>query len=103
LIVFGAIKMNGYNNGTCIINNNGTVCSYACWVGFVGFAAATAFIVGEYFFEQMSSAKTRKHYVLADLGFSAFWTFMYFVGFIYIWHQWSSTKDDPPFGKAFYN
>lgn len=28
------------------------------------------FIVGEYFFEQMSSVKTRKHYVLGDLGFS---------------------------------
>jgi hypothetical protein len=90
--------MNGYDNGVCIINNNGSVCSYAVWIGFVGFAAATAFIVGEYFFEQMSSAKTRKHYVLADLGFSGFWAFMYFVGFIYIWRQWSDSPE-PQFGK----
>lgn len=29
------------------------------------------FLAGEYLFEQMSSVKTRKHYVLGDLGFSS--------------------------------
>lgn len=60
----------------------------------------------------MSSAKSRKHYVLgeksislhegtlsdflifaADLGFSAFWTFIYFIGFFYISTQWSKSAE----------
>lgn len=93
--------MNGYNNGTCIVNNNGSVCSFAVWLGFVGIAASTGFILGEYFFDQMSSAKTRKHYVLADLGFSGFWAFMYFCGFVYIWRQWAHSPE-PPFGNILY-
>ena len=29
------------------------------------------FLVGEFFFDQMSSVKSRKHFVLADLSFSS--------------------------------
>lgn len=50
----------------CIINGNGTACSFAVWLGLIGFFASIGFIVGEYFFEQMSSAKSRKHYVLGE-------------------------------------
>jgi hypothetical protein len=100
--VFGSIGSNGYTKDdnqkdVCIINGNGSACSYAVWVGLVGFFASMGFIAGEYLFEQMSSAKSRKHYVLADLGFSSFWAFMYFVGFCYISSQWSKS-DDPPNG-----
>lgn len=75
------------------------------------------FLAGEYVFEQMSSVKTRKHYVLADLGFSGkaslytlfkfifnkyfvgFWAFLYFVGFWYLTNQWRNAKDpDGGFG-----
>lgn len=42
------------------------------------------FLAGEYFFEQMSSVKTRKHYVMADLAFSGkivslFWEYNFFL------------------------
>lgn len=77
----------------CIIKGSG--CSFAVWLGLVGFFASMGFIAGEYFFEQMSSAKSRKHYVLVDLGFSGFWAFMYFVGFCYISNQWSNSADPP--------
>lgn len=40
----------------------------------------------------MSSVKTRKHYVLADLGFSGFWAFLYFVGFCYLTNRWSNSE-----------
>lgn len=53
------------------------------------------FLVGEYLFEQMSSVKTRKHYVLADLGFSALWAFLFFVGFCYLTSQWGKAADPP--------
>jgi hypothetical protein len=32
--------------------------------------AAATLLAGEYFFPQMSSVKTRRHYVLGDLAFS---------------------------------
>lgn len=100
LIVFGSITSNGWmkdenNKDICIINKNGSVCSYAVWIGLIGFFASIAFIAGEYLFDQMSSAKSRKHYVIADMAFSAFWGFMYFVGFCYIWSQWSKSEDPP--------
>lgn len=70
-------------------------CKYATTVGVFGFLASMAFIAGEYLFEQMSSVKSRKHYVLVDLGFSAFWTFLYFVAFLTLWNEWSNTPDIP--------
>lgn len=36
----------------------------------IAFLASMGFLAGEYFFEQMSSVKTRKHYVMGDLAFS---------------------------------
>ncbi|KAG5672885.1 hypothetical protein PVAND_002973 [Polypedilum vanderplanki] len=105
LIVFGAIATNGWyknENGKdlCVINNNGSVCSYAVWIGLIGFFASMGFIGGEYLFDQMSSAKSRKHYVIADMVFSGLWAFMYFIGFCYISSQWSKTEPDPPYGSG---
>lgn len=54
----------------CLYNEDSNACNYGVAIGVIGFLASMAFIVGEYLFEQMSSVKTRKHYVLADLGFS---------------------------------
>lgn len=56
------------NKDVCVINGNGTACSFAVWLGLIGFFASIGFIVGEYLFEQMSSAKSRKHYVLGELA-----------------------------------
>lgn len=39
-------------------------------LGVIAFLAAAVLLAGEYFFPQMSSVKTRRHYVLGDLGFS---------------------------------
>lgn len=40
------------------------------WVGVIAFLAACLLLAGEYFFPQMSSVKTRRHYVMGDAGFS---------------------------------
>ncbi|KMQ89283.1 synaptogyrin-2 [Lasius niger] len=40
----------------------------------------------------MSSVKTRKHFVLIDLGFSGFWSFLYFVGFCYLTNAWNKSE-----------
>lgn len=74
IIVFGCVSSEGWReeNGKeyCIINRDANACNYAVGIGVIAFLASMGFIAGEYLFEQMSSVKTRKHYVLGDLGFS---------------------------------
>ncbi|CAO1434541.1 unnamed protein product [Diamesa serratosioi] len=100
IIIFGCISSQGWllndtGKAYCIINNNGSACHLGIWLGVIAFIASIGFIVGEYFFEQMSSAKTRKHYVMLDFGFSALWSFMFFVGFCYLCKQWSESSLPP--------
>ena len=52
------------------------------------------------FFEQMSSIKTRKHYVIADAGFSAVWAAFYFLAFAYMSFCWSKTPFTYDFAQA---
>lgn len=59
----------------CVYNRDTNACNYGVGISVIAFVASVGFIVGEYLFEQMSSVKTRKHYVLADLGFSGKWSY----------------------------
>lgn len=76
VIVMGCISAKGWYKRKddpkeyCVLNDDTNACNYGVGISVIAFVAAVAFIVGEYLFEQMSSVKTRKHYVLADLGFS---------------------------------
>ena len=54
----------------CVYNDDTNACNYGVGISVIAFVASIGFIAGEYLFEQMSSVKTRKHYVLADMGFS---------------------------------
>ena len=88
--------------------------------GVIAFLAAAVLLAGEYFFPQMSSVKTRRHYVIGDLAFSGecrcifqrkhafsficvrhsfcgtgFWAFLYGVGFIYLASQWTKSDSSP--------
>lgn len=101
VIVFGCISSSGWQvigsaqKEECLYNNNPNACNYGTGVGVIGFLACFGFIAGEYLFEQMSSVKTRKHYVLGDLGFSSAWAFLYFVGFWYLSNQWGKAAEPP--------
>lgn len=70
----GCISAKGWRaeDGTeyCVYNKDTNACNYGVGISVIAFVASIAFIAGEYLFEKMSSVKTRKHYVLADLGFS---------------------------------
>jgi Membrane-associating domain len=76
IIVFGCISSQGWrfdnetNKEVCLYNNDSSACNYGTFIGVIAFLAAIIFLVGEFLFEQMSSVKTRKHFVLGDLGFS---------------------------------
>ena len=104
IIVFGCISSSGWyflqdlakglqGKEVCVMNMDSTACHFSTLVGIVAFLASIGFLVGEWFFEQMSSIKTRKHYVIFDMAFSGLWAFFYFVTFIYMCIAWSKTDD----------
>lgn len=98
IIIFGCISSQGWilnkeGKEVCLYNEDSNACNYGVGISVIAFLASIGFIAGEYFFEQMSSVKTRKRYVMADMGFSAFWSFLYFVGFCYLTNQWSKSKE----------
>nr|CAG4645177.1 EOG090X0FHR [Leptodora kindtii] len=98
VIVFGSINAQGWHykeKETCLYNGDANACNYGVGIGVIAFLAASLLVAGEYFLPQMSSVKTRRHFVLGDLGFSAFWAFLYAVGFIYLASQWNKTADIP--------
>ncbi|XP_001605760.5 synaptogyrin [Nasonia vitripennis] len=100
IIVFGCISSKGYypdkdGKEICVYNKDTNACNYGTGIGVIAFLASIGFLAGEYLFEQMSSVKTRKHYVLGDLGFSGFWAFLYFVGFCYLTNAWNSSERPP--------
>ncbi|XP_076382267.1 synaptogyrin [Megalopta genalis] len=104
IIVFGCISNKGYitkegGEEVCLYNGDHNACNYGIGIGVLAFLASIGFLIGEYLFEQMSSVKTRKHFVLLDLGFSGFWAFLYFVGFCYLTNAWNkSEKPDNNYG-----
>lgn len=75
------------------MNMESSACHFSTMVGIVAFLASIGFLVGEWFFEQMSSIKTRKHYVIFDMAFSGLWAFFYFITFVYMCVAWSKTED----------
>ncbi|KAJ6645369.1 Synaptogyrin, partial [Pseudolycoriella hygida] len=98
IIVFGCISSQGWSldedgKEYCLYNRNSNACNYGVGIGVIAFLASMGFLVGEYLFEQMSSVKTRKHFVLGDLGFSSLWAFLYFVGFCYLTNQWGKAEE----------
>ncbi|KAL0106530.1 hypothetical protein PUN28_016315 [Cardiocondyla obscurior] len=99
IIVFGCISSKGYitkeGKEVCLYKEDNNACNYGIGIGVLAFLASIGFLAGEYLFEQMSSVKTRKHFVLIDLGFSGFWSFLYFVGFCYLTNAWNNSANPP--------
>ncbi|XP_074870447.1 synaptogyrin-2 [Carettochelys insculpta] len=97
LIVFSCIVGEGYINTPatselhCIFHHNADACRYGIGVGILGFLACVVFFTIDVYFPRISNATHRKHLVVADLGFSALWTFLWFVAFCFLTNQWSLT------------
>eukprot|EP00062_Callorhinchus_milii_P023367 gi/632982135/ref/XP_007907971.1/ PREDICTED: synaptogyrin-1 isoform X1 [Callorhinchus milii] len=103
IVVFGSIANEGYVNRPneveqhCIFNRNPSACGYGVGVGVLAFLASTAFLALDAYFPQISSVKDRKKVVLADIGFSGSWSFLWFVGFCFLTNQWQAAKlEDNP-------
>lgn len=101
VIVFGCISSQGWafheikQEEICIMNHSGSTCNYGNGVAIIAFLASIGFLIGEFFFEQMSSVKSRKHYVIGDMAFSGLWAFLYFLSFCIMAHQWSKSEEPP--------
>jgi len=103
IIVFGCISSEGWqfhqeqNKEICIMNGSSSACNFGNTVAVIAFLAAIGFIVGEYMYEKMSSIKSRKHFLWADIGFSGLWSFFFLVSFCIMAHQWA-VSNEPPAG-----
>ncbi|XP_051751901.1 synaptogyrin-1-like isoform X1 [Ctenopharyngodon idella] len=100
LVIFGCIANEGYINRPdeveqfCIFNRNQNACNYAVSMGSLAFLCCMAFLALDAYFPQISSVKDRKKAVLADVGTSAFWSFIWFVGFCFLANQWQAAKPE---------
>jgi len=95
IIVFGCIASRGYTNDTCAYNETNGACSFGIGVGVIAFLAALGFLAMDAMFDNFSSIKTRRHVVIGDMGFSGFWSFLWFVCFCYLADQWRKTDLEP--------
>ncbi|XP_061578545.1 synaptogyrin-2b [Cololabis saira] len=99
IVVFSCITAEGYINSMsspetmCIFNQNDSACHYAVGIGVIAFLACVAFLVLDVYVPFMSNAQERKYAVMADLGFSGVWTFLWFVCFCTLSSQWARTHD----------
>lgn len=102
IVVFATITAEGYVNSstesqtTCIFNQNDGACSYGVGIGLIGFFGCVVFLIADAYFPMMSSVQDRRRLVLADLGFSALWTFLWFVCFCLLANQWGRTNSKEP-------
>ncbi|NXP51194.1 SNG2 protein, partial [Heliornis fulica] len=98
LIVFSCLVGEGYTNQSassklfCIFNHNEDACRYGIGIGILAFLACIFFLMVDIYFPQISNTTDRKYLVLADLGFSGLWTFLWFIGFCFLTNQWAWTQ-----------
>ncbi|NXJ87982.1 TAB1 protein, partial [Corythaixoides concolor] len=100
IVVFGSIVNEGYVNRPdetqehCIFNRNHNACNYGITVGVLAFLSCLLYLALDAYFPQISSVKDRKKAVLSDIGVSAFWAFLWFVGFCFLTNQWQASKEE---------
>uniref|UniRef100_A0A0B6ZCV3 MARVEL domain-containing protein n=1 Tax=Arion vulgaris TaxID=1028688 RepID=A0A0B6ZCV3_9EUPU len=83
----------------CIMNNDDNACGYGTGIGVIAFLLCLGFLVVDALFDNLSSVQHRKYAVLADLGVSGLWTFLWFVGFCYMTDAWRRTEHEPHHGQ----
>ncbi|XP_010870902.2 synaptogyrin-2b [Esox lucius] len=98
IVVFACITAEGFINRPnssevhCVFNQNDSVCHYAVGIGVIAFLACCGFFLLDAYLPLMSNAQERKYAVMADLGFSGVWTFLWFVCFCVLASQWGRTE-----------
>ncbi|KAG7281946.1 hypothetical protein CRUP_003004, partial [Coryphaenoides rupestris] len=99
IVVFGCITTEGYVNPSdsaqalCIFNQTDSACHYAVGIGVIAFLACTGFLALDAYLPFTSNARQRRYAVMADLGFSGVWSFLWFVCFCLLASLWGQTHD----------
>ncbi|KAG8006596.1 Synaptogyrin-1 [Nibea albiflora] len=100
IVILGCVANEGYVNRPeevdefCIFNRNQSACTYAVSMGMLCFLCSTAFLALDVYFPQISGVKDRKKAVMADIGASALWSLVWFVGFCFLANQWQVSKEE---------
>lgn len=89
IVVFGCISAGGYDkNDQCLFHGRTGACHYGVGIGVIAFLGCIAFLAIEVQFDTINNPDTKKYIVLADIGFSALWCFLWFVGFCFLADMW---------------
>uniref|UniRef100_A0A671V9R2 Synaptogyrin 1 n=1 Tax=Sparus aurata TaxID=8175 RepID=A0A671V9R2_SPAAU len=100
IVILGCVANEGYVNRPneveefCIFNRNQIACNYAVSMGTLCFLCCTTFLALDVYFPQISGVKDRKKAVMADIGVSALWSLVWFVGFCFLANQWQVSKEE---------
>ncbi|XP_074551927.1 synaptogyrin-1a isoform X1 [Halichoeres trimaculatus] len=107
IVILGCVSNEGYVNRPeeveefCIFNRNQNVCNYAVAMGTLCFLCCSAFLALDVYFPQISGVKDRKKAVMADIGVSAIWSLVWFLGFCFLANQWQVSKvEDNPLNEG---
>ena len=87
-MVFGCISDGGKVHGKCSYDEDDGACDYGIAIGVMAFIACLVFLATDYFMNSIQNVEVKKYIMLADLLFSALWTFLWFVGFCYLCDKW---------------
>ncbi|KAM6966484.1 synaptogyrin-1a isoform 1-T1 [Tautogolabrus adspersus] len=100
IVILGCIANEGYVNRPeeveefCIFNRNQNVCNFSVAMGTLCFLCCSAFLALDLYFPQISAVKDRKKAVMADIGVSAVWSLVWFLGFCFLANQWQVSKEE---------
>ncbi|VDI62633.1 synaptogyrin-2-like [Mytilus edulis] len=97
IIVFGCIIAEGWHGDMCQMHGDNNACGYGTGIGIIAFLICLIFLVIDAMFENISSVQHRKYVVIGDLGLSALWTFLWFVGFCYMTDAWRRSEEGAPY------
>ncbi|KAL5106364.1 Solute carrier family 35 member F1 [Taenia crassiceps] len=90
------IDRDGYFAGRCMFYSGGSACSFALAVTSLGLIFCLIYMTIDVGFLSLPQ-KYRRHITIFELGFSGFWTFVFFVLFSYMADHWrisDAAKED---------
>lgn len=99
IIVFACISSGGYYAHHCQMHDDINACNYGIGIGVLAFLFCIGFLILDAVFDNISNIQHRKYAVIADIGISALWAFLWFVGFCYMTDAWRR-RDDTPWAVA---
>eukprot|EP00128_Syssomonas_multiformis_P007313 Colp12_sorted_trinity150504_noHs@463 len=91
IIVFACIADKVKAGDVCLYNGNSDACGYGIGIGVIAFLLAMLFMTIEIVGERLGTAK--RIFDIVELGLTAIWTFLWFVGFCFLTDQWRKSID----------